>query len=139
MNDPQLVRTPAGPGRKRILLVDDSATSHMWVRMILNRGEYEMISARDGDEGVHTAITERPDLVLLDVVMPRMDGFEACRRLRLAPSLRGIPIIMLTTRAETRNVEAGYASGCNDYITKPIDSVELLAKIRGFLGEPVAA
>jgi DNA-binding response OmpR family regulator len=127
-------------GRKRILLIDDSATSHMWVRMILNKGDHEMLSAHDGEEGIERALAERPDLILMDVVMPRMDGFEACRALRQRPEMRGTPIIMLTTRGEGRNVQAGYESGCNDYITKPIDSVELLAKLRSYLtvtpGEP---
>lgn len=122
--------------RKRILLIDDSATSHMWVRMILNKGDHEMLSAHDGEEGVERALAERPDLILMDVVMPHMDGFEACRALRQRPEMRATPIIMLTTRGEGRNVQAGYESGCNDYITKPIDSVELLAKLRSYLASP---
>jgi DNA-binding response OmpR family regulator len=127
-------RRAALPGRKRILLIDDSATSHMWVRMILNKGDHEMLSAHDGEEGVARALAEKPDLILMDVVMPRMDGFEACRALRTHAETRGTPIIMLTTRGEGRNVQTGYESGCNDYVTKPIDSVELLAKVRSFLG-----
>lgn len=131
-----LARQPSvSGGRKRILLVDDSATSHMWVKMILNKGDHEMISAHDGEEGVARALSENPDLILMDVVMPRMDGFEACRTLRARAETRATPIIMLTTRGEGQNVQSGYESGCNDYVTKPIDSVELLAKLRSFLGE----
>jgi DNA-binding response OmpR family regulator len=129
---------PAGAGKKRILLVDDSATSHMWVKMILNRGDHEMLSAHDGEEGVARALSEHPDLILMDVVMPRMDGFEACRTLRARAETRTTPIIMLTTRGEGQNVQSGYESGCNDYVTKPIDSVELLAKLRSFLGDEAA-
>jgi DNA-binding response OmpR family regulator len=125
--------------RTRILLIDDSATSHMWVRMILNKAHHEMLSAHDGQEGVALAIIERPDLILMDVVMPRMDGFEACRTLRAHAKTRGTPIIMLTTRGESRNVQTGYESGCSDYVTKPIDAVELLAKIRSHLAPAVAA
>ncbi|HET6765404.1 MAG TPA: response regulator [Longimicrobiaceae bacterium] len=130
-------RAPAAAGArtKRILLVDDSSTSHMWVRMILNKTPYEMISARDGAEGVTVAGETRPDLILMDVVMPNMDGFEATRRLRGVPATESTPIIMLTTRGEAKNLETGYASGCSDYVTKPIDSLELLSKIRSFLGE----
>jgi CheY-like chemotaxis protein len=140
MTNPVFFPTPAPPadgatGRKRILLVDDSATSHMWVRMILSKGEYDMISARDGEEGVERALAESPDLVLMDVVMPRMDGFEACRLLRAHPATRPTPIVMVTTRSEARNVEFGYTSGCSDYITKPIDSLELLSKVRSFLDQ----
>ena len=127
---------PAAPSlRRKILLVDDSATTHMWIGMILNKSEYEMVSARDGEEGVERALAELPDLILMDVVMPRMDGFEACRRLRAHRATRATPIVMVTTRAEAKNVEAGFTSGCSDYITKPIDGLELLSKVRSFLGE----
>ena len=134
MSTPQLAATE--PGRRRkILLVDDSATTHMWIRMILNKSDYDMVSARDGEEGVERALAERPDLILMDVVMPRMDGFEACRRLRAHPATRPTPIVMVTTRAEAKNVENGFTSGCSDYITKPIDSLELLSKVRSFLDQ----
>jgi DNA-binding response OmpR family regulator len=123
------------PLRRKILLVDDSATTHMWIRMILNKSDYDMISARDGEEGVEVALAEAPDLILMDVVMPRMNGFEACRLLGGNARTRTTPILMVTTRAEARNVEFGYLSGCSDYITKPIDGLELLSKVRSFLGE----
>ena len=134
MTSPTAARADAG-ARRKILLVDDSATTHMWIRMILNKSEYEMVSARDGEEGVERALAELPDLILMDVVMPRMDGFEACRRLRTHRATQATPIVMVTTRAEAKNVEAGFSSGCSDYITKPIDGLELLSKVRSFLGE----
>ena len=132
--------SPAAPGpgaapRRKVLLVDDSAITHMWIRMILDRSEYDMVSARDGREGVEVALAELPDLILMDVVMPRMDGFEACRVLRAHPATRGIPVVMVTTRADAGSVEAGFASGCSDYVTEPIDGLELLSKVRSFLGE----
>jgi DNA-binding response OmpR family regulator len=71
----------------------------------------------------------------MDVVMPRMDGFEACRKLREQDDTRAIPVIMVTTRGELASVETGYASGCNDYVTKPINGLELLAKVRSCLGQ----
>jgi DNA-binding response OmpR family regulator len=135
MTPPIAAADPDAPPRRKILLVDDSATTHMWIRMILNKSEYEMVSARDGQEGVEMALAELPDLILMDVVMPRMDGFEACKRLRSHRTTRSTPIVMVTTRAEARNVEAGFLSGCSDYITKPIDGLELLSKVRSFLGE----
>ncbi len=127
-------RTEAPP-RRKILLVDDSATTHMGTQMILHKSAYEMVSARDGMEGVEKALSETPDLILMDVVMPRMDGFAACRSLRTHAATRGTPIIMVTTRAEAKNVEEGFQSGCSDYITKPIDGLELMSKVRNFLGE----
>lgn len=119
--------------RKKILLVDDSATAIMWERMILQKEPYELAIARDGLEAVDKAASDCPDLILMDVVMPRMDGFEACRALRTRAETRDVPIIMVTTRGEAENVERGFASGCTDYITKPIDRLELLAKVKSYL------
>jgi DNA-binding response OmpR family regulator len=125
--------------RKKILLVDDSSTILMMERFILRNDPYILITASDGEEGVEKAIAEVPDLILLDVVMPRMNGFEACRRIRANEATKSIPIIMVTTRAEAEQVDAGWTSGCTDYVTKPIDSTELLAKVRGILGDPAEA
>ena len=94
-----------------------------------------MITARDGREGVEKALVERPDLILMDVVMPTMTGLEACRVLRQNASTMRTPIILVTTRGESEGVEAGFASGCSDYVTKPINGLELLSKLRDQLGE----
>lgn len=115
--------------RKKILVVDDSATTLMMEKMILRRGPFDLVTASDGVEAVEKATAEHPDLILMDVVMPRMTGFEACRALRGRDETSAIPIILVTTRGEGANVETGFASGCTDYVTKPIDAVELLAKV----------
>ncbi len=120
--------------RKKILVVDDSATTLMMEKMILRKGPYDLVTASDGVEAVERAVAERPHLILMDVVMPRMTGFDACRALRSRDDMAGIPIILVTTRGEGENVEAGFASGCSDYVTKPIDAVELMAKIKNQLG-----
>lgn len=119
-------------GGKKILVVDDSQVVLMKARMILGT-RYEPVFATNGEEAVEKALEEDPDLILMDVVMPKMDGFEACRSIRDNPDTNGIPIIMVTTRGEPVNVEMGYASGCNDYITKPIDGAELLRKLENLL------
>ncbi len=121
--------------RKKILLVDDASTVLLMERMILAKSEYDVVTARDGVEGVEKARNERPDLILMDVVMPRMDGFEAVRKLREDDSTRAIPVIMVTTRGELQSVETSYASGCSDYVTKPINGLELLTKVRSCLGQ----
>ena len=121
--------------RKRILLVDDSETSLMMARMILSKANYEILVAKDGQAGVETAAREKPDLVLLDVVMPRMNGFEVCKKIREDEGMKTVPIIMVTTRGEGENVESGFQSGCSDYITKPFSSLELLTKIESYLAE----
>jgi CheY-like chemotaxis protein len=121
--------------RKKILLVDDSTTALLMEQMILkNRADIELIVARDGQEAVEKTLAEMPDLIVMDVVMPRMTGIEACRQIRLQDPTRHIPIILVTTRGEPENVEIGYASGCNDYVTKPINGSELVTKIQDFIG-----
>jgi CheY-like chemotaxis protein len=127
------VSTPQS--KKKILLVDDSSTALMIERMLLGTAAYEIITARDGQEAVAKAASELPDLILMDVVMPVMTGIEACRALRAREATRGIPIILVTTRGEGENVERGFASGCNDYVTKPINGLELLTKLKNQLGE----
>jgi len=119
--------------KKRILIVDDSPTALMWQKLLLRLEEYETLTARDGVEGVRIARAERPDLILLDVSMPNMDGFEACRALRAAPETKDIPILMVTTHSEMGNVIAGFEAGCNEYLTKPLERAEYLTKVRSYL------
>lgn len=122
--------------RKKILLVDDSSTVVMMEKMILGKGGYELVVARNGVEAVDRALAEKPDLILMDLVMPEMNGLEACRAIRASGNgVSHVPIIMVTTRGEADSIEAGYASGCSDYITKPFNSLELMAKLRSYLGE----
>lgn len=120
---------------KKILLVDDSSTVLMMERMILSQGRYELFTAKNGREAIERARQERPDLILLDVVMPELDGFGALEAIRADEAIRDTPIIMVTTRSEAQSLERGYARGCNDYVTKPVNSSELLAKVRNLLGE----
>ena len=120
---------------KTILLVDDSNTVLMLHRMMLSDSKFKLILARNGQEGVEKALAEKPDLIFMDVVMPVMDGFAAVKKIREQPSLKTTPIIMVTTRGEPENVEKGYAAGCNEYITKPFDSLELMAKLQTYLGD----
>jgi CheY-like chemotaxis protein len=121
--------------RKKILVVDDSGTARMLGQMALGRSAYDVVLAKDGAEAVQMARKELPDLILMDVMMPRMDGFEACRNIRAQEETRAIPVIMCTTRGEPLNVETGYQAGCNDYVTKPVNTLELLAKVRSLIGD----
>jgi EAL domain-containing protein (putative c-di-GMP-specific phosphodiesterase class I) len=121
--------------RKKILLVDDSKTALLMASMILKKGRYDVVTAEDGEDALRRTAAEHPDLILMDVVMPKMTGFEACRELRKQAATRAIPIIMLTTRGERANLETGFESGCTDYVTKPIDSLVLLAKVKDCLGD----
>jgi len=116
--------------RKKILVVDDSKTALFMVTTILKKEPYELITANDGQQAVEVAAAQHPDLILMDVIMPRMTGFEACRALKQREDTKSIPVILVTTRGEETNVETGFESGCNDYVTKPINAQELLAKVR---------
>jgi CheY-like chemotaxis protein len=119
---------------KKILVVDDSKTSQLLHTTILRRQGYQVVTAQNGEEGVSKALSEAPNLVLMDVVMPKMDGLQALKLLRSQPATRAIPVIMVTTKGEGPNVQSGFENGCNDYITKPVDALELLAKVKSCVG-----
>jgi CheY-like chemotaxis protein len=120
---------------RRILLVDDSETILQIEQMILSKLCYDLVTAHDGDEAVAKALESNPDLILMDVIMPKMGGFEALRQLRQLDQTKTVPIVMVTTEAEAESIEKGYLTGCNDYIVKPIDTSELVAKVKNLLGE----
>ena len=121
---------------KKVLVVDDSKTALMMERAIVEkRTPYQCVTASDGQDALEKARLERPDLILMDVVMPRMNGFEACKMMRQEQSTREIPIVLVTTRGEEAYMEAGFQSGCNDYISKPVNETELVALLDSYLGE----
>ena len=120
--------------KKKILVVDDSRTALFMVTTILRKERYELVTACDGEQALEVAAAELPDLILMDAIMPRKTGFEACRELKRREDTKGIPVILVTTRGEGENVEAGFQSGCNDYVTKPINAQELLTKVRDHMG-----
>lgn len=119
--------------RKRILIVDDAETVLMWQETMLCTLGFDIISAGDGQEAVDKAESDEPDLILMDVMMPRLNGIEACRKLRSNPKTEQIPIVMVTTKGEPEMVERAFMAGCSDYITKPIDKLELLAKVKAYV------
>jgi DNA-binding response OmpR family regulator len=119
---------------KKILIVDDSKTVLTLERTLL-ASRYVIVEAQDGEEALAKAQSEKPDLILLDIVMPKLDGFETCKRLRNAAETKTTPIIIVTTRGEAKNIQAGYEHGCTDYVTKPINAPELLSKIKDCVGE----
>ena len=119
---------------KRILLADDSLTALTLHRMILSGAGYDLLIAQDGQEAFDVATAQQPDLILMDVVMPKKSGFEAVRLLRKQESTKAIPVIMITTRAEPKILEICFKCGCNDYINKPVEGAVLLAKVRSILG-----
>ncbi len=119
---------------KKVLLVDDSTTVLMMEKMILAKGPFDVVTARDGVEAIAKARSEQPDVILLDVMMPNLDGLSACATIRGDAATAHIPIIMVTTRGEEQNVETAFRNGCTDYVTKPINGLELLTKLHNILG-----
>jgi len=119
--------------KKKVLLVDDSSTVLLMEKMILAKGPYEVVTARDGVEGVAKAKSEQPDVILLDVMMPNLDGLSACAAIRADEATAHIPIVMVTTRGEEHNIETAFRNGCTDYVTKPINGLELLTKLHNIL------
>jgi len=116
--------------RKTVLLADDSNTILMMEKMLLARENYNLVIAKDGQEAYDMALSEKPNLIVLDVVMPKLTGFEVCQKLRQQEQTRTTPILLMTTRGEEENVKKGYEAGCSDYLTKPINAAEFLAKLR---------
>jgi CheY-like chemotaxis protein len=118
----------------KILLVEDNEMNRDMLSRRLGRKNYEVIIAVDGAEGVSKAQTESPDLILMDISLPVIDGREATRRLKAAPETSAIPIIALTAHAMAGDRDMALEAGCDDYETKPVDLPRLLEKIESLLG-----
>ena len=118
--------------RPRILVVDDHPVNIAIVEELL-RDEYIVESVESGEDAIEAAQRSKPDLVLLDVMLPEMDGYETCRRLRALPQLDQMPIIMLSAKAMEDDRQRGFEAGAIDYFTKPFDMDDLSARISGLL------
>jgi two-component system cell cycle response regulator DivK len=118
---------------KRILVVEDQEDNRQILRDLLGSVGYEMMEAWDGAAGVAAAREQRPDLILMDIQMPQMDGYEATRRIKAEPDLKSIPIIVVTSYALSGDESKARAAGCDAYVTKPYSPKQLLAKIKEFL------
>jgi CheY-like chemotaxis protein len=117
----------------RILYVEDNEDNVYMLRRRLERKGLEVIIASDGEQGIAAAGREQPDLILMDLSLPVIDGWEAARRLKSAPATRAIPIIGLSAHAMAGDRERALAAGCDDYDTKPVDLKALMAKIEALL------
>jgi two-component system cell cycle response regulator DivK len=120
---------------KRILVVEDQDDNRRIIRDLVTSVGYELIEAEDGEAGVRLAGSERPDLILMDIQLPVLDGYEATRRIKADPELRAIPIIVVTSYALSGDDQKAVAAGCDAYVAKPFSPRELLATIRRFLPE----
>ena len=114
---------------KKILVIDDSPTERHVLVEILNKGGYDIITAESGEEGIEKARAEQPDLILMDVVMPGLNGYQATRTLTRDESTKHIPVIVCTSKGQETDKIWGLRQGAHDYMTKPINGDELLMKI----------
>jgi DNA-binding response OmpR family regulator len=119
---------------KKILYIEDEQDEILMVKTRIEDNGYVFVSAVDGEDGVKKVREEAPDLILLDVMMPRKDGYELCQELRSNPSWKDIKIIMLTAKGRDVEREKGLALGADDYITKPFATQEVVEKVKSFLG-----
>ena len=120
---------------KRILVVDDQEDLRGVLRDLLLGSGYAVIEAADGEAGVTKAKSDRPDLILMDIQMPVIDGYEATRRIKVDPDLNPIPIVAVSSFAMKGDEEKARAAGCDHYVTKPYSPMQLLRLIRGLLGD----
>ena len=116
-----------------ILIVDDNPANVEILQMRLAANNYDIITAMDGESGLAKARDKQPDLILLDIMMPKMDGLEVCRRLKGNPSLPFMPIILVTAKADSKDVVAGLEAGGDEYLTKPVDHAALVARVKSML------
>jgi CheY-like chemotaxis protein len=120
---------------KKILVVEDNQDiREMAVRQLKRRG-YEVVEAEDGEKGVQAAGRQIPDLVLMDLNLPALDGWQAIRRLRSDPKTKGIPIVAITAHTTSGDRDAGYEAGADAFVTKPIDFAKLLERIDSLIGK----
>ena len=122
------------PATPLVLVADDDEDIRELVVYRLGKAGYDVISAVDGEDALRLAVERNPDLIVLDVTMPKLNGFEVTTQLRQNDALKRVPVILLTARAQEADVARGFSSGADDYIKKPFSPQELLARVEAILG-----
>jgi DNA-binding response OmpR family regulator len=123
-----------GNGQPLILIADDDPDILALVAFRLERAGYEVVQARNGEEAIQVALARRPDLAVIDVMMPRVDGYEATRQLRQHEETSRMPIILLTARVQEEDIARGFDAGADDYVKKPFSPQELGSRVQAVLG-----
>lgn len=120
---------------KKILLVDDDPGMHIVIVPILTKGGYSPVSAKNGEQALHLALNERPDLIVLDVIMPGIKGRDLCKKIKAYDVLKDTPVIFLTAKDSEDDVKAELEAGAVTHLTKPVNPAELLQTIEGIIGK----
>lgn len=120
--------------KKIILVIEDEEDTSLFIKDRLEMEGYQVVTAMNGQEGFDKTREHLPDLILLDVMMPKLNGYQVCRKLKLNPVTQAIPIVMVTAKAQESDIAFGKETGCDDYLTKPFEMDDLLEKIRKHLG-----
>ena len=120
--------------QQTVLVVDDDPVIQRLLQVNFEMDDYIVLTAGDGEEGLQRAREDRPDIVLLDVMMPKMDGIAVAKALRGDPDTAELPIIMLTAKAQAADIQAGRDVGVDIYVTKPFDPLELIETVKGLIG-----
>ena len=126
--------TEAPENRSVILVADDDRDILDLLAFRLERAGYEVVSASDGEEALRLAVDRKPDLAVLDVMMPKLDGYEVTRRMRADESTKRIPVILLTARVQEHDVARGFEVGADEYMKKPFSPAELRARVQAIIG-----
>lgn len=119
--------------RRKVLLIDDEPEIIETVKFLLGLKNFEVVAAMDGVEGLEKAKSEKPDLILLDLILPKLNGYEVCARLKRDPDTKDIPVLILTARDEAESILRAYRAGADEYIVKPFTTTVLLEKINKHL------
>jgi CheY-like chemotaxis protein len=122
---------------KKVMVVDDNPDAVKLTRLMLEEHGYEVIGLESGDQALSRAPVERPDLIILDIMMPELDGYEVCRRLRAHPATANIPILMFTAKSKPKDKEAGFLAGADDYMTKPVVMTDLVSRVALLVSQPL--
>lgn len=120
----------------KVLIVDDEIDSLKLIGLLLESKGYQVMAAQNGERAIEKALQEPPDLVILDVMMPGMSGYEVCRRLRTNPRTATIPILMFTAKTQVMDKVIGFEAGADEYLTKPIQPTELIDRVETLLASP---
>jgi len=117
----------------RVLIADDNDQNRELLDAYLAEEDYQILMARDGEETLQVVREQQPDLILLDIMMPRMSGYEVCEQLKADPEFSGIPVLIVTALNEMGDIEKAVAAGCDDFLTKPVNQLELKTRVRSLL------